>query len=198
MQITAVRSLVIAVLLVIVGAVDGIAQTPYVSRYEEDSLQTLVDISLLISDDMEAHGPVIRSLATHLSHRQRARLYAAHSVSGGGAFALNLFVGFGVGSYVQGNIGGGVFGTLSQAVGAALYLSYAGSSRTDTEALLGAGLFVVGRLYDLIAPWAYAAGKNQELLRNLGGLKLSVNASQRYDLGAMPMVYPNVGIAMSF
>jgi hypothetical protein len=53
---------------------------------------------------------------------------------------------------------------------------------------------VVGRLYDLIAPWAYAAGKNQELLRNLGGLKLSVNASQRYDLGAMPIVYPNVGV----
>jgi hypothetical protein len=24
--------------------------------------------------------------------------------------------------------------------------------------------FVVGRLYDLIAPWAYAAGENQELL----------------------------------
>jgi hypothetical protein len=87
MQITAARSIVIAVLLVIVGAVDGIAQTPYVSRYEEDSLQTLVDISLLISDDMEAHGPVIRSLATHLSYRQRARLYEAHSVSGGGAFA---------------------------------------------------------------------------------------------------------------
>jgi hypothetical protein len=109
-----------------------------------------------------------------------------------------LFVGFGVGSYVQGNIGGGVFGTLSQAVGAALYLSYAGSYRTETEALPGAGLFVVGRLYDLIAPWAYAAGKNQELLRNLGGLKLSLNASQRYDLGAMPMVHPNVGLAMSF
>ncbi len=109
-----------------------------------------------------------------------------------------MFVGFGVGSYVQGNIGGGVFGTLSQAVGAALYLSYAGSYRTETEALPGAGLFVVGRLYDLIAPWAYAAGKNQELLRNLGGLKLSLNASQRYDLGAMPMVHPNVGLAMSF
>ncbi len=198
MQITAVRSLVIAVLLVIVGAVDGIAQTPYVSRYEEDSLQTLVDISLLISDDMEAHGPVIRSLATHLSYRQRARLYAAHSVSGGGAFALNLFVGFGVGSYVQGNIGGGVFGTLSQAVGAALFFTSAGSSGTETEALIGAALFITGRLYDLIAPWAYAGSKNDDLRRNLGGFKLSVNTSQRYDLGAMPMVWPNVGIAMSF
>lgn len=58
--------------------------------------------------------------------------------------------------------------------------------------------FVVGRLFDPIAPWAYAAGENQELLRNLGGLKLSVNASQRYDLGAMPMVYPNVGVQVGF
>lgn len=57
---------------------------------------------------------------------------------------------------------------------------------------------ITGRLYDLIAPWAYAAGKKQELLRNLGGLKLSVNTSQRYDLGAMSMVYPNVGVQVGF
>jgi hypothetical protein len=54
--------------------------------------------------------------------------------------------------------------------------------------------FVVGRLYDLIAPWAYAAGRNQEVLRDLCGLRLSVIISQRYDLGAIPMVDPNGGV----
>lgn len=192
--VTTVRSVVFAAIVLLSSGVDVLSQTPYVSRYEEDSLYTMVEISRLISEDRDGHGPVIRSLATHLSHRQRARIYEAHSLSGGGAFALNLFVGFGAGSYTQGNIGGGVFGTISQSVGLAMFLSYAGSSRTETEALLGAGMFIVGRLYDLIAPWAYAASKNDDLRRNLMGLKLTVGASQRYDLGAMPTLYPNVGV----
>ena len=188
------RSAVCTALVLLFGTANLLSQTPYVSRYEEDTLYTMVEISRLISEDRDGHGPVIRSLATQLSHRQCARLYEAHSLSGGGAFALNLFVGFGVGSYAQGNIGGGVFGTVSQSVGLALFLSYSGSSQTETEALLGAGMFIVGRLYDLIAPWLYAASKNDELRRNLTGVKLTVGASQRFDLGAMPTLYPNVGI----
>lgn len=176
-HLVTLRSAACAALVLLFGTANLLCQTPYVSRYEEDSLYTMVEISRLISEDRDGHGPVIQSLATHLSQRQCARMYDAHSISGGGAFALNLFVGFGVGSYTQGNIGGGVIGTVSQSVGLALFLSYSGSSGTETEALLGAGMFLVGRIYDLIAPWAYAASRNDDLLRNLGGLKLSMGAS---------------------
>ena len=58
--------------------------------------------------------------------------------------------------------------------------------------------FINERLYDVIAPWAYAGSKNDDLRRNLGGFTLSVNTSQRYDLGAMPMVWPNVEALMGF
>ena len=75
-HLVTLRSAVCTALVLLLGTANLLSQTPYVSRYEEDSLYTMVEISRLISEDRDGHGPVIRSLALHYKHERYPKLGA--------------------------------------------------------------------------------------------------------------------------
>jgi hypothetical protein len=91
-------------------------------------------------------------------------------------FILNLLIGFGIGSYVQGDSTGGTIALAGDIVslallyggyGQALSAAYNYSSYTGTE---GTGLMVVGvigmiatRVFELIRPFSFASDYNKKL-----------------------------------
>jgi hypothetical protein len=76
------------------------------------------------------------------------------------AFMLNFFVGVGVGSYAQGDITGGVIGTVGEVGGLGMMIS--GLAMSDGSpgtgaviSLTGLGIFLGTRIFELIRPWTY-------------------------------------------
>lgn len=182
----------LAILIIAGSSIKASAQSP--TTYERDTLLTMVEVSRLIAEDREAHGATIRHLSTYLTTKQRAGLYTSHELSAGGPFVVNLLLGFGIGSYMQGNLGAGIASTLTESIGGYLFLENVDRYNGTTLTIIGAALFLTGKIIDIVAPWSYASSRNDQLRRNLDGFQLSVTTSQRYDLGAMPTLYPNVGI----
>jgi len=89
------------------------------------------------------------------------------------AFALNFFLGFGIGSFVQGDIDGGLISVLGTAGGWALYI--AGAVRMSSflyndyyyydsyDSMAGVGFLIAGsviligtKIFDVVRPFAYA------------------------------------------
>ncbi|MDR2602871.1 MAG: P13 family porin [Spirochaetaceae bacterium] len=70
------------------------------------------------------------------------------------AFTLNLLLGFGIGSFVQGDGSGGLAALFGEAGSLALILS---SPRTGVVfAYIGLGGFLAMRIFELIRPFSYA------------------------------------------
>ncbi|MDR2491747.1 MAG: P13 family porin [Spirochaetaceae bacterium] len=98
------------------------------------------------------------------------RMLSPMSISAGGAFAINLSVGFGLGSYIQGDVLGGTIGLLGEIIGLGLviggYVMAASVSITDTqynETITGASVMVIGgsvmflgaSIFEYIRPWFF-------------------------------------------
>jgi hypothetical protein len=83
------------------------------------------------------------------------------------AFLLNFLVGVGIGSYAQGDIVGGVIGTVGEVGGIAMLCSgfvfaprdsYGGiQSNAGTDVLMiGGAIILIGtRIFELVRPWTY-------------------------------------------
>lgn len=189
-------------LFVIVAAATSLAWQPnmqaqsgaWTGGIEQDTMRTLLEVNRLINEDREANGAAIRYLSTYLSKSQRAALMSSHEESAGAPFVVNLFIGFGVGSYIQGNITSGLIGTLTQGVGGYLFLT-SDSNRDEELYYIGAVVFLAGRVIDMIAPWTYASGRNASLGRNLRGLSLTTSIGQLYQHPSSMQLYPRVGIS---
>ncbi|AHH11606.1 P13 family porin (plasmid) [Borrelia coriaceae] len=97
-------------------------------------------------------------------------------------FLLNLFIGFGIGSFVQGDVTGGLLVLGSELLGVGLISSGFYSSHSSYTSYLGISLVSLGvitlfatRIAELIMPFTYALNYNQKLKEklaiSLGGLK---------------------------
>ncbi|MDR2491825.1 MAG: P13 family porin [Spirochaetaceae bacterium] len=98
------------------------------------------------------------------------RMLSPMSIPAGGAFAINLSVGLGLGSYIQGDVLGGTIGLLGEIIGLGLVIGgsvmAASVSITDTqynETITGASVMVIGgsviflgtRIFECIRPWFF-------------------------------------------
>lgn len=117
----------------------------------------------LIDEDPVDNEDRIRRSATGLSDSQRTNLYMASEVSAGGPFALNLLLGAGIGSFVQGDTTGGLIGLGGELTGLALILA----GEDSAPVTIGAILFVGTRIFELVRPWTYASSHNAALRRAL-------------------------------
>ena len=70
--------------------------------------QAYVEADHLLTEGFDAYKDRIAELMLYLTDEQKWALYERHSKSAGGYIALNLFCGFGIGSFVQGDVGRGV------------------------------------------------------------------------------------------
>lgn len=194
---------VVTVTVIISQIIMGSATSAYGQarsmRYEDDTLGTMVEISRLLVEDSEMHGSTVRYLSKYLTPKQRLDLARSHEKSALGPFALNLFFGFGIGSYVQGSPGTGLFCTLSESIGGYYLLSVMGQRYPDdTDVLVGAIFFLTGRIVGLIAPWSHTSSENEQLYRNLSLPRMMFSAASRYDSHQNLVHYPQMSLVWTF
>ena len=149
------------------------------------------DTAALISEGVFRNEADIRANAALLSPSERFSLYEQHKKTALFPFVANHFVGFGVGSFIQGDSGGAAFGLTTQLVGWGMFMMYiipalgslddmfsgrergaVDSVRMEALSKIGiGGLFLVGvgRLFGLIRPWYYASAWNGTLSAALEG-----------------------------
>ena len=92
-------------LLVCLAAVNVFAQTETEEKTEKKADPYLIE-SILKDQFKSDYGKSrVYELSENLTNEQKMYLYDKYEKSGVGPFFLNLFLGFGIGSFVQGNIG---------------------------------------------------------------------------------------------
>ena len=114
----------------------------------------------------------------------------------GGAFALNFFLGFGIGSFVQGDKTGGIIGLVGDAIGVSLiyygmlsafaniFSMHSNDNRSSYSGFLFAGSFIYigSRVFQLIRPWVYEYPENLAIEPSIDeNGKLALTVAWRYQ-----------------
>ncbi len=139
-------------------------------------------INLLLQDDLYRNFDLISAESSLLTDEQRYRLFTAHENDPTTPFVLNLIVGLGVGSFVQGDIAGGLVGLGLGVVGLgttmAGYFYLVDELANDPEfvaaadpistdgfrlILLGTGVSLGGAIYRLVRTFTYSNRYNRDL-----------------------------------
>ncbi len=141
-------------------------------------------IELLIEQDLTEQSAVIQERSRHLSLDDRSLLYEKYKKETTVPVLINAVTVIGIGSYVQGDLHGGLIttattvgGTLLATIGMTKQLSHMFSPETNTEgdALFGAGslLLVGGYLFSLVRPMMYSSHYNGSLKKALHSHSIS-------------------------
>ena len=158
---------------------DGSAQSQQTQTLNVSNEDLVATIENLIEDDLEDNKEKIASLATRLSSEQKQELYDKYQKSAGGYFALNLLLGFGIGSFAQGDKRSG-WTQLGFELGGITCIAAGSSSGSVYLTALGAGFCIGAGIVGLVSPWSYASNRNAALSESLGVESISW----------MPMVDP--------
>ena len=172
-------------------------------------------IQMLIDQDLFKNAPMIQEQSKGLSQTQRMMLYTSNQKSAGGPFALNFFLGWGIGSFVQGDKKTGTkiliadgAGTLAMGLGYVLILSsisysydsdgylrthYGDGYTLGAIMVTAASLVMTGfNIYGWFKPFSYAKSYNQQLANSLNVYSA--------DVSIAPVVSPSgeTGLALGF
>ncbi len=148
----------------------------------------VASVSLLINDDLNRNYNQIAAYSGNLTDTDRMVLYSSYEQSPTVPFVINLLVGLGIGSYVQGDSAGGTTGLIGElcsyaAIAGGYGLLFAGGMLSSVSApnggapvpdqgLMAAGtvLCIAGgaawlgfRIYECIRPFTYSKNYNQKL-----------------------------------
>lgn len=134
-------------LLVALVAVNLFAQTEAEAKTEKESDPYLIESILKKQFKTDEGKKRVYELSENLTNEQKMYLYNKYDKSGVGPFFLNFFLGFGIGSFVQGNTKAGVSqlilnvsGCALEIVGAVLAINSRGEE--NTWEYWGGGLFL--------------------------------------------------------
>ena len=124
--------------------------------------------SMLIESGLFANEYSIMQIAKDIGSSDRLMLYQRYKKDDAiVGFLLNLVLGVGIGSYVQGDTQGGTIGLVGELGGVALilvgYASYNGSLLTT-----GSLLLIGTRVYEIIRPFTFVSLYNSRLSAALG------------------------------
>ncbi len=159
------------------------------------------DIRVLIEDDLIDNKEKIMQLSSGLSSSEKLSLYDAHEEDLLAPLLLNGFLGFGIGSFYQGDIVGGAIGAGGNVIGVGLVLagyipvltalsddsiSTAEFENVVTQYLgfylAGGAVFFVTKVFEIIRPVVYTNSFNNTLKESLGVSAISYYAVPSYDL----------------
>lgn len=140
----------------------------------------VASISLMIDSDFSGNFDSIRNESEKLSDYEKMSLYSMHEESPTVPFVVNLLVGAGIGSFIQGDTKGGLNALISDIVGIGLYsvgyvqvysaaLDNDISSAGSTLVLLGAGVLLGSKIYQCTRPFSYSKAYNNRLHSALQG-----------------------------
>ncbi len=160
--------------------------------YCQESTSSAFVVSQLIEDGLFENKNEIFEKSKGLEVNQKYMIYDEYEKNAGVPFACNLFLGLGIGSFIQGDRVGGLTALSGELIGFGSMLL--GSTMTETVydyyydeystelSPAGAGfmtfglvLFLSTRIYELIRPFSFENDYNKTLKRSLRFYELSFN-----------------------
>ncbi|MDY0289870.1 MAG: P13 family porin [Sphaerochaeta sp.] len=144
------------------------------------SQSPVASISLMIDTDLAGNFTTITKESEKLSDFEKMSLYSMHENSPTLPFVVNLLVGYGIGSFLQGDTKTGTTALVADIVALGLYsvgyvqiynAAFNGeiSGPGHTMFLLGVGLLVGSKIYQCTKPFSYAKAYNRRLHSSLLG-----------------------------
>jgi len=143
----------------------------------DKSMEKRREVQKLIEDGIEKNKYEIQSLSVHLSNEDMEVLYEENKMNAIGYAALSGTIGFGLGSYIQGNTTFGIVQSILDVTNTILLL-------TDNQAL-SVFTMSISRVAGLIAPFVYQNSYNKTLKATLHGYSLSYSID--------PLIVPKEG-----
>jgi hypothetical protein len=186
------KSLIFVFLFIIAGFILN-AQT---SEEKKPNEQSFMEVQMLINQDLDDNYQIISKKSQDLSQVQRMFIYDDKKVSGGLPFVLNLLLGFGIGSWVQGHTAGGLIGTIGNLTGIIMIASDESGGSTAT---IGSVIFLSTWVIDCILPWTYSSSYNRKLKNALGVNSVSsINLAPTLNMAQDGSFYPGLGLSIAF
>jgi len=146
---------------------------------KEETEVSEIKIKLLINDGLYKNEDLIKKQSLNLSETQKYNIYSSNQKNAMAPFLLNMLVGFGVGSYVQGDIIPGVICSVGDLLGGFFTLAFwtngtfnfttamnEGVSFVPT--LLATTVYLGSRIFECIRPFHYVDSYNKKLKESLG------------------------------
>lgn len=163
--------------------------------FADDSM--FFSVSGLIKSDLFKNQSKIQELSKDLSSTEKLRLYSQYKKDQWVPFLINFLVGYGVGSFVEGDTTGGVIALGSDLGGLACVLvgavSSANALSSDPNTTSGLGVMLFGsilvlgsRIFEIIRPFTYTARYNSTLKQSLNyfeGLSFEPSVVPSYNNG---------------
>jgi len=167
--------------IVLLLAIFLLSVTSVFAQKSQDSSYYQLEMMLNKSKNLDdSQYYQISSMASGLSSAQRGTLFESHKKSPTVPFIVNFLVGFGIGSYIQGDAKGGTIALLGDLLSTglivggytvSLYTIFTGMSG---EMNVGEGLMTAGaiglvatRLFESIRPFSFASNYNKKLSNTL-------------------------------
>ena len=163
------------------------------------SEQSFHTSNFLIKDGLNKNFHHIQQHSLHLTQSQKFALYNMHENSMGIPLVLNIVVGFGLGSWIQGDLVGGFAGSIGDAlgivmiyVGAISALTYEADWNTYTVTYpnydkgvrvmtAGAVLLCLSRVAQVVFPITYSPRYNKKLQNALDYHNVSFDVTPTVD-----------------
>lgn len=138
-------------------------------------------VSAMIDNNLNKNFNQINQAAMTLSQNEKIMLINEHEKSATLPFVVNLLVGAGIGSYIQGDTLGGTIGLVGETVGLCaitggyLMTVYDALNSTTTDGVYeldptgtivivaGAAIWAGARIFELIRPFTYTSSYNKKL-----------------------------------
>ena len=161
---------------------DPKAETPNVEVNEKNRVDNMFRSQLAITrmltpnDGLEKNSAKIEDRSRDLNIEQKYLLLNQYKKEAGVPFVLNMMLGLGIGSFVQGDTKGGLTGLLGELgsfgvmMGGSFFLyGYSYNSYTIGYIMMIAGVtaWFGFRVYELVRPWTYARDYNEKLEQSL-------------------------------
>lgn len=124
----------------------------------------VMKVVTLIDAGLDKNYPLIKQAAADLSSSERLMVYNMKQNQVAGPFVCNLLLGFGIGSFIQGDTAMGVVGLVGEGLGLVMLLNNSSTYYgVSTGFYIGFGLFLGTRILELVMPFMYANRYNRKL-----------------------------------
>ncbi|MDR3124100.1 MAG: P13 family porin [Treponema sp.] len=123
----------------------------------------VVEIQLLIQNGLRTNYELIAEKSSLLTPAEKLFLYDAYEKSAGVPAAVNMIIGFGLGSYMHGDAVSGTIQLSGETLGILVFHAGYAGVRADLAVITALTLYTLSRLYGGVSPFVFARSYNRRL-----------------------------------
>ena len=162
-----------------------------------DGTKAYSKINSLIDSGLEKNFEQIQILSGKISESDKDSILNGNKKDAGMAFAVNWLVGFGIGSFIQGDTNAGLVTLLGELgaigiLGGGIATMGIDSTVAISLAITGTGVLLGFKIFEMIRPFVFADNYNKKLNQ---ALKISFNVTPYFNLAENRN--PVYGLALS-